>query len=330
MRILVHGAGNIGCLYAALVAESGHQVAVLARGRRLADLRARGIRLVEWKTDKEHALRVPTVERLDPEDAYDLVLVMLPRHRVAEALPVLAANRHTPSVLFFGNNAAGPAELIEALGPERVLLGFPGAAGYPEGDHIRYLICSPREQPTTLGELDGSRSERIQEIAAALKGAGFPVAISPRMDAWLKFHAAEVAPTVMALFMCGGDRLRLARTRDGLVLMLRAIREGYRALKALGAPITPGSHRVFEWLPEPILVSMMRRMVASEATAVKIGHAEAALEEWRAIAGELEALTRQTGVSTPAMDKLRPYLAAGAEPIADGSTEIAMRWRAAS
>ncbi|MCK4681956.1 hypothetical protein KAT59_02875 [Candidatus Bipolaricaulota bacterium] len=32
-----------------------------------------------------------------------------------EVLPALAANRHTPDVLFMGNNAAGPDEMIEAL-----------------------------------------------------------------------------------------------------------------------------------------------------------------------------------------------------------------------
>ena len=45
MRILVYGAGNIGCLYAGLLKESGHQVSLLARGRRLVVLRALGIKL---------------------------------------------------------------------------------------------------------------------------------------------------------------------------------------------------------------------------------------------------------------------------------------------
>ena len=42
-----------------------------------------------------------------PEDAYDLVLVILPRIGVREILPMLAANQNTPSVMFFGNNAGG-------------------------------------------------------------------------------------------------------------------------------------------------------------------------------------------------------------------------------
>ena len=66
-------------------------------------------------------------------------------------------------------------------------------------DHsIRYLILSAREQPTTIGELGGTRSPRIRAIADALKTAGFPVSICSNMDAWLKTHAAEISPTANA------------------------------------------------------------------------------------------------------------------------------------
>ena len=326
MKLLVYGAGNIGCLYAARLAESGQQVAVLARGERLARLRERGIVLESSSSGERTTTAVDAVERLDADEAYDLVLVILPRHRVSEVLPALAANSGTSSVMFLGNNAAGPDELVEALGRERVLLGFPGAAGFAQGDAIRYLICSPREQPTTIGELDGGRSQRIEAIAAALEEAGFPVAICPDMDAWLKTHAAEISPTVNALFMSAGDRLRMANTRDSLVLMLRAIREGHRVLRRLGLPITPRSHRLFEWLPEPLLVPLMRRMVMSDDTAVKIGHAAAGRDEWRMIADELRALTLEAELPTPAMDRLYRHLDPAAEPVADGSSEIPLRW----
>ena len=39
MRILIYGAGVIGCLYAALLAEAGMDTAVYARGQRLVMLR---------------------------------------------------------------------------------------------------------------------------------------------------------------------------------------------------------------------------------------------------------------------------------------------------
>ena len=64
--------------------------------------------------------------------------------------------------------------MIEVLGRERVLLGFPGAAAVARDHRIRYLIISAREQPTTIGELDGTRSPRVEAIADALEGGWIP------------------------------------------------------------------------------------------------------------------------------------------------------------
>ena len=107
MRILVYGAGNIGSLYAGLLKESGQDVSILAREKRLADIREHGIQLENVVTGKETTVRVPAVGRLDTDDDYDLVLVVLPKNHVSEVLPMLAANRQTPSIMFVGNNAAG-------------------------------------------------------------------------------------------------------------------------------------------------------------------------------------------------------------------------------
>ena len=204
MRFLVYGAGNIGSLYAARLAQSSQEVAILARGTRLEQIRQRGIELEDGISGKRTTTSLQIVERLDPDDAYDVVLVILPKHRIAEVLPVLAANDRTPSVMFFGNNAAGPGAMTDAIGRGRVLLGFPGAAAVSRGGAIRYVITSAREQPTTIGELDGSKSARIVAIASALQAAGFPVSVCTNMDAWLKTHVAEILPTVCALF--GGGR----------------------------------------------------------------------------------------------------------------------------
>jgi len=329
MRILVYGAGNMGSLYAALLKESGQDVSILARGKRLADIRADGIHVVDAVTGSQTKARVRAIEQLDSDDPHDLVLVILPKHRVSEVLPILAASRRTPDVMFFCNNAAGPREIVDALGRERVLLGFPGAAALTEDHVIRYLIMSPREQPTTIGELDGTRSPRIDAVAGALQAAGFPVSICPNMDAWLKTHAAEISPTANALYMAGVDPRRLARTTDALVLMIRAIREGYRVLSAQGIPITPKSHRIFQWIPEPLLLALVRRQVESGTTRIKIGHALGARREMKTLADELRALAERTSTPTPAADRLYGYLEPDAEPAADGSSAIPINRNAA-
>ena len=304
MKILVYGAGNIGSLYAAKLKAGGNDVCILARGQRLIAIREHGIVLEEFRSREKTTTQVNTVERLAPEDSYDLVLVVLPRHSVNDVLPILEANRNTPSVLFFGNNAAGPGEMIEALGRERVLLGFPGAAGVPHDAAIRYLILDRREQPTTIGELDGSQSPRVRAIADVLHSAGFPVSICSNMDAWLKTHAAEIAATAGALYMADCDIDQLKRNREALVLMIRAIREGHRVLSTLSIPVTPPSHKILRWIPEFLLVSAIRRKLGDEAWNIKIGHAEAARDEMKAIADEFRKLANQSGIATPALDQL--------------------------
>ena len=150
MKILFYGAGVMGSLYAARLKESGQDISVLARGQRLEDIREHGIALEDIGTGKRSTTRVNVVEGLDLEDAYDLVVVMMPKIHLPEILPVLAANRHTPNVLFMLNNAAGPGEMIDALGWERVLMGFPGAGGTRQGHVVRYMVVSGRQQPTTF------------------------------------------------------------------------------------------------------------------------------------------------------------------------------------
>jgi 2-dehydropantoate 2-reductase len=232
MRILVYGARVLGSLYAARLQESGQSVSILARGQRLADIREHGIVLEEAITGHRTTTRVNVVEQIAPEDAYDLVIVLVLKNHVSEVLPALAANQHTPNVLFMGNNAAGPDEMTSTLGRERILLGFPGAGGTREGHVVRYIASSGRRRyATTMGELDGRTTPWLEQIAGVFESAGFPVTISPNMDGWLKTHVALILPMGGALYMAGLDNYRLARRRDAVVLMIRAMRESFRVLR---------------------------------------------------------------------------------------------------
>jgi 2-dehydropantoate 2-reductase len=163
-------------------------------------------------------------------------------------------------------------------------------------------------------------------MSRSCRGARFPVAISSNIDAWLKTHVAEISPTANALYMADGDVHRLARTRDALVLMLRAIREGYRVLGAHGIPVTPSEHRIFRWLPEPLLLLLMKRMIESDTASIKLGHALGAREEMKTIADEFRVLAEQTSIPTPAMDRLYRHLDPTVEPISEGSADLSLWW----
>ena len=172
MRILIYGAGVLGSRYAAALHQAGRQVTILARGERFKQLQEHGIVLEEINTGQRTVVPVPVVNALKPEDAYDLVLVIMRSNQVLDILPVLAANQHTPNVLFLGNNIHGPQAMTQALGRERVLLGFAAAAGTREGHVVRYIHAD--KNATCVGEIDGIYTERVKEIEAVFAGTLFP------------------------------------------------------------------------------------------------------------------------------------------------------------
>jgi len=79
MRFLVYGAGNIGSLYAARLAHSSQDVAILARGTRFEQIRRQGIELEDGVSGERTTMSLEVVAGLDPDDAYDVVLVILPK-----------------------------------------------------------------------------------------------------------------------------------------------------------------------------------------------------------------------------------------------------------
>lgn len=330
MSILVYGAGPLGSIFAAHLHQAGQDVRLLARGERLAELREHGVVLEDALTGQQTVTNVPLVERLAADDTYDLVLVIMRKNKVAAVLPTLAANQHTPSVLFMMNNAAGPGEFVAELGPERVLIGFPASAGYRDGYVIRCLTGS-EEHPVAIpiGEVDGRITQRTCDAACLLSSMpGYQVDMRTDMDAWLKTHVALLMPSIAAaLYACGTDRARMARTRDALVLATRAAREGFRVLRATGVPIVPETLRRFEQLPEPLLVAFIRRLLGRDVMDIAlVGHARAARDEVAHLAAEFRTLARSTSVPTPAMDRLARYLNPTTPLLPDGSAEIPLDW----
>jgi 2-dehydropantoate 2-reductase len=332
MKILVYGAGPLGSFFAARLHEAGHTVSLLARGQRLADLREHGIVLVDTQTNNETVTRPEIVDCLHPSDAYDLVLVIMRKNRALEILPVLAANQYTPNVLFLMNNAAGPEALITALGARRVLVGFPMAAGYRRA-HIVYFLAGGepgKEVRIPIGEVDGQITTRLQEVGRILERMeGFGVDLRSDMDAWLKTHVALLMPSLApAMRAAGGDNVRMAHTRDAIVLAIRAIREGFRVVRALGYPIVPDGVRMFERLPEPILVwGFAKRIADPRMRIAMLEHGKAAQDEIKFLTDEFIALIRRTSIPTPVINRLYGYFDGSAQPLPEGSAELPLDWR---
>ena len=90
MRILIFGAGVIGSLYAALLAEAGFDVSVYARGWRLESLRQDGLL---YKSNAEiRKASVKVLSKLEAGDLYDLVFLTVRENQLHAALEELRQN----------------------------------------------------------------------------------------------------------------------------------------------------------------------------------------------------------------------------------------------
>ena len=330
MRILVYGAGPLGSLFAAKLYAGGQKVSILARGKRLADIKEHGIVIRDVITDRVEITPVPVVESLSLDNTYDLIIVIMRKNNALDILPVLAENS-TADVIFLMNNAAGPQEFINALGKERVLIGFPAAAGYRR-DHIIHALSGTEDEEYAIpfGEVDGRVTRRTRIVARVLDSMpGFKADIRTDMDTWSKYHVALLMPSLApALYMCNVDNIRMANTRDAIVLAIRAIREGFSVLKALGYPITPKRLRMFAWIPEPILVAGFQKKLADPIMeTAMVRHANAARDEIKHLADEFIVLARKTNIPTPNIDRLYPHLEETVPHMVEGSQAIPLDWR---
>jgi len=313
MKILVYGAGVIGSVYAAFLAGGGHDVEVLARGRRLGEIRTNGIRLEAVPSGRRIEAKVEAVEALDPDRGYDLVLVVVPFDRLAPILPLLADHPRSPTIVFVGNNVRGPDPLTAALGEHRVLMGFPDFGGSLVGDRIRFATRTGSDDTVglTLGELDGQETVRLRGITEAFAQANVRVETESRIDAWLKGHAALVLPILFGLALHGNDNDALARDRATLRQMARAIREALAVVGALGLPVTPLQLRLILWLPTRATAAVLARILSSEFAKVAFaGHAAAAGHEFERLWADFRALAVQSGSAVPNLEALHAALEA--------------------
>ena len=312
MRILVFGAGPLGCLYTHLLSQAGKDVTLLARGHTYEWIKANGLVLVNELTGVRETSSVPVVSELRPEDAYDLVIVLIRKNKLPPVFQIFAGNTNIKNVLFMGNNALGFEQYLQYLPQEKLLFGFPGAGGGVSENVVHY---ADREKPRgkrrgiTIGEIDGETRERTRAIKALFETSGVPVDLTRDIDGWLKYHVALVSPLVNALYKYNCDNYALARDKETLRVLVRAAKEGGNVLKALGyTKRQPFQFNLFYWLPEILNVKAVEGLLDSKFAEVAYAlHARAARDEMRDLTCEFQNLIDKTSVETPNIDTLRGY-----------------------
>lgn len=197
MRILVYGAGVIGSLYAALFSEAGFPVTVLARGKRLAELRSQGLRYE--KNGKIETARVTIIDKLEAKDNYSFIFLPVRAEQLRPALQALRENK-SPTIVTMTNTIESYEELEKVCGKGRLLPAFPGAGGSLENGVLHAALTPRIVQPTTFGELRGKRTLRARRLAEVWKRSHIPYQVVPNMHNWQISHLGMVVPIADAYY----------------------------------------------------------------------------------------------------------------------------------
>jgi 2-dehydropantoate 2-reductase len=204
VRALIAGAGAIGGYLGACMVRAGQDVVLFARGPHLAAMRDRGLRILSSEGDFEVQPRV--IGDLSEAGEVDVIILGVKAHGLTQLAPqVRPLIRETTTVVstqngvpwWYFQTGSGPhgGIRLESVDPGGIIgdtidpacvvgsivyLGAeivePGVIRHTEGNRI------------SLGEPDGSRSERCRAIAGDLIRAGLrcPVTSRLRNEIWVK------------------------------------------------------------------------------------------------------------------------------------------------
>ncbi len=301
-RLLVIGAGVNGSVCAAGLHNAGFDVTILARGQRLEGLRSAGIEIEDPIGNTRTSTHVPVICKLENDDLYVFIFVIVRKNQVHDLLPVLAQNR-SPSIVFMVNTALGEEEWVAALGRQRVLLGFAFAGGRREGSLIRAV--RPKRAVAPFGEVDGAKSERLKRLIEILRAAGFRAKPSATMPDWLATHAAMVAPLALLILKHGCDTYALARSREDLRTLVNALREAIQVLRAVGRHVVPAATLLLVILPRFTVTGLFRAMLSSRIGEIGAGwHCSQAPDEMMQLARELKELVERSKLPAPTLRQL--------------------------
>ena len=267
MKVCVVGAGAIGGYMAVRLANAGHDVSVIARGRHLAAIRTRGLSLIEDDQRLVATLAAAT-DRLRDLGPHDLLLLALKAHQIEAVVDDLGAVLGPDTAIVtlqngipwwyfqklggaFANRVVRSVDprgvLFNAIDPDRVIgcIAYPASA-IAEPGVIRHI----EGNRFPLGELDGRETERVRRVSEAFTEAGFRARIlgDVRSEIWLKLWGNLTFNPISAL------------THATLVDICQ-----FPLTRALAAAMMTEAKAVGERLGAKFRVPMERRISGAEA-----------------------------------------------------------------
>ena len=205
MKVCVVGAGAIGGYMAVRIAKAGHDVSVIARGPHLAAIRTHGLKLVE--ADQELVVtNLSATDNICELGPQDVVLLALKAHQIEAVVGDLSVLLGPKTVLVTLQNGIPwwyfqkldspySGRVVKTVDPNGVLFNkidpdrIIGCIAYPAATIAEPGVIKHVEgNRFPVGELDGSESDRVNQVSALFTEAGFKARVLTdiRSEIWLK------------------------------------------------------------------------------------------------------------------------------------------------
>ena len=249
MKFLIAGAGAIGAYMGACMARAGQDVTLFARGPHLRAMQEHGVRVKSVDGDFEAHPNIS--ENLEKVGPVDVIFLGVKAHGLTQLAPqlkpvlgpdtaVVGTQNGIPWWFFQGWGGEHEGMHLErvdpggtianTIDPRRVIGSIvyfateivePGVIRHTEGNRI------------SLGEPDGTRSERVRQIAGALIAAGLrsPVTTRIRQEIWVKILGNVAFNPISAL--TGATLVQMARDPEVSALIPKIMEE----TEAVGAKL---------------------------------------------------------------------------------------------
>ena len=230
MKIVIAGAGAIGGYIGARLARAGAAVVLFARGPHLRAMQERGLRVTS--PDGDFEVQPEVAGDLAAIGTADVVFLGVKAHSLTALAPdlrtlfgpatvVVSTQNGIPWWYFQGHGGELDGVRLERVDPGGIIAGaieprrVVGSLAYFATDIVEPGVIRHTEgHRISMGEPDGSRSERVRAIAEALVGAGFrcPVTTRIRQEIWVKLLGNVAFNPISAL--TGGTLEEMARHPD--------------------------------------------------------------------------------------------------------------------
>lgn len=238
MKVLILGAGAMGCLYGAAFHRAGSEVTLVDVNREHIDaINAHGLEL-DTRAGVEH---LPIPARLPDEvnEVADLVVVFTKTFQTDRALAGIAAAIGPRTQLLSLQNGLGNERRLAAhAAPERVLVGASTLPSDLVGPgKVRSHGDGGSKLYPAFGPESGGDTGFAQEVADLLTRGGLPAALDPRIHAaiWSKaiFNAA-MNPLCALTRRTPGF---LGAHEESRAMIREVVEEGVAAANASGVPV---------------------------------------------------------------------------------------------